>query len=161
MNRRDFFKRLGAATAITTAAALVGMELDPDKLLWRPGERTFFLPPEKRLVAGDEAIREFDAVVKAAEREGIPLGQRILRRVSTPAGSVEADHLWNVLSLNGRAVSAEEEARLNLTYFARYGATPSADELAEATARVITQRTLAGWPDPVFGRFVPPAYRRK
>lgn len=36
MNRRHFLNVLGAGTA--------GMVLDPERLLWVPGQRTFFLP---------------------------------------------------------------------------------------------------------------------
>lgn len=39
MNRRDFLKRLMGG-----AAAVVAHELDLDRLLWVPGEKTIFLP---------------------------------------------------------------------------------------------------------------------
>lgn len=45
MNRRAFLKTLAAA-----AAGAVAAEFDPERLLWVPGQKTFFLPPEKRLV---------------------------------------------------------------------------------------------------------------
>ena len=41
MNRRGFLRLLGMAAA---GAAAGGMELDPERLLWRPGAKTFFLP---------------------------------------------------------------------------------------------------------------------
>ena len=37
MNRRAFFGALGAGAA--------GFVIDPERLLWRPGAKTFFLPP--------------------------------------------------------------------------------------------------------------------
>jgi 23S rRNA A1618 N6-methylase RlmF len=41
MNRRSFLTRLIAGTA---AATVVGFELDPERALWTPGKKTFFLP---------------------------------------------------------------------------------------------------------------------
>jgi hypothetical protein len=42
------------------AAAATAMVLDPERLLWVPGARTFYLPPEKRVVAA--AIGDVEAV---------------------------------------------------------------------------------------------------
>jgi hypothetical protein len=41
VNRRGFLRALGLASA----GAAAGLVLDPDKLLWVPGAKTFFLPP--------------------------------------------------------------------------------------------------------------------
>lgn len=46
ISRRAFLATLAAATA----GALV---LDPERLLWVPGEKTIFLPPEKRMVLAE------------------------------------------------------------------------------------------------------------
>jgi hypothetical protein len=42
MNRRDFLKLL--------LSAPIAYELDIDKLLWVPGEKTIFLPPPKKIL---------------------------------------------------------------------------------------------------------------
>lgn len=42
MNRRGFLQTLGAA--------LVGATLDPERLLWVPGQKTIFLPPVQPIV---------------------------------------------------------------------------------------------------------------
>ena len=50
MNRRQFFK--------LTAVASVGLVLDPERLLWVPGQKTIFLPPilpYREVVPHDEA----------------------------------------------------------------------------------------------------------
>ena len=41
MNRRDFLQRASLAVA--------AMAIDPERLLWTPGQKTIFLPPTKRL----------------------------------------------------------------------------------------------------------------
>ena len=43
MNRRAFLRALGLASA--------GFALDPERLLWVPGQRTFFLPPTKSVIS--------------------------------------------------------------------------------------------------------------
>lgn len=43
MDRRRFLQAFGLG-AVATAAT---MALDPERLLWRPGEKTFFLPSPK------------------------------------------------------------------------------------------------------------------
>jgi len=53
MNRRQF---LALGTGLTAA-----MVLDPERLLWVPGARTFFLPPEKRVV--EAAIGDVEALI--------------------------------------------------------------------------------------------------
>lgn len=45
MNRRDFLRRLVVGTVGATASIAAGLELDPERLLWVPGQKTFFLPP--------------------------------------------------------------------------------------------------------------------
>jgi hypothetical protein len=47
MNRRDFFKR----TAVVAAGLVVGAELDVEKLLWVPKQKTYFLPSAHRALA--------------------------------------------------------------------------------------------------------------
>jgi len=49
MDRRQFLRRIMAGAAATAAAGM----FDPELLLWKPGARTFFLPPA---VAGNHLI---------------------------------------------------------------------------------------------------------
>lgn len=45
MNRRGFLKLLGLGAAAVAAEAVP----DPECLLWVPGQKTIFLPPERKL----------------------------------------------------------------------------------------------------------------
>lgn len=47
MNRRNFIKLISGGAA----AAFV---LDPEQLLWVPGQKTIFIPPERRLIYSSE-----------------------------------------------------------------------------------------------------------
>lgn len=53
MERRDFLKRMAGAAA---AAAVLAVE-DPERLLWEPGRKTIFLPPEVTARTLDENVR--------------------------------------------------------------------------------------------------------
>lgn len=56
MNRRSFLARLGlGAAGLAAAQVLEGATLDPEKLLWVPGQKTFILPPEKTFSLYSEA----------------------------------------------------------------------------------------------------------
>jgi hypothetical protein len=52
MNRRNFLTALGLGTA--------GLLLDPERLLWVPGQKTIFLPPVERfsIVTPEWVMRE-------------------------------------------------------------------------------------------------------
>jgi hypothetical protein len=47
MNRRQFIK-------LISSSAIAAYALDPEKLLWVPGEKTIFIPPERRLIYAAE-----------------------------------------------------------------------------------------------------------
>ena len=140
MNRRSFLHRMTMGVA---AAVAVAADLDPEKLLWVPGARTIFLPPEKRLVTGEEAVAAFKEV------QSKPIAAEHFTH--TAAGTVVSDAYWNVISVNGRRVSAAEAAWLRLNHFSRHGGSSqrgSADHQA-MTDQVVAQRVLAGWKDPL------------
>ncbi len=138
LSRRDFLKRLSAATAVGTAAILGGADFDPEKLLYVPGQRAFFLPPEKRMVVGEEAVSAFEQV--KAESKGFRLGW-------TKAGTVVMDSQWNVISISGRLLTAVEAASMRQS---EYGGLRSNNRrpLEEETALVVAQRKAAGWSRP-------------
>lgn len=52
MNRRSFLRSLvvGAAGAVVTSA--LPDDLDPERLLWTPGQKTFFIPEAPKLYQG-------------------------------------------------------------------------------------------------------------
>ena len=78
MDRRHFLSALVAGTA--------GLALDPERLLWVPGQRTFFLPPVRYssesnqividVVPNAEAIR---LLANHIDREGLRLYAEIYR----------------------------------------------------------------------------------
>jgi hypothetical protein len=91
LGRRWFLKSLAAATAAVGA----GFDVDPERLLWVPGRKTFFLP-EKKLVADPAEVRQafhdiqqrpIDDVL--AEDQGI---ERFWMNRYTRATSVEPRH---------------------------------------------------------------------
>jgi hypothetical protein len=56
MDRRSFLTRLvTGAASLAVAQVLESATLDPEKLLWVPGEKSFFLPPEKTFSTYSEA----------------------------------------------------------------------------------------------------------
>jgi hypothetical protein len=50
MNRRSFLRTLGLAAA--------GLTLDPERLLWVPGQKTIFLPSAHTIVTPEWVTRE-------------------------------------------------------------------------------------------------------
>jgi hypothetical protein len=74
LNRRAF---LGLA-ASATAGALASAAFDPERLLWVPGQRTLFLPPERTLVQAktlQEALSKgLTAVFPGGDRLQVRLG---------------------------------------------------------------------------------------
>ena len=56
ISRRSFFRRAAVAIAGAAAAATVpeklvqALELDPERALWVPGQKTIFLPPAKEVI---------------------------------------------------------------------------------------------------------------
>ncbi len=149
MNRRGFLKWLAAGTAAIVGAG----EIDVDRLLWVPGEKTIFLPPEKKLVDGAEAQRIYNYYVSSqVDLVGLsPKSPLVGREVRTAVGLVAVDAFENVVALNGRVVSAREAAELRAKMFTRHGPSLSGEDLDAAVSRVITERIAAGWADPVSG----------
>lgn len=63
MNRRDFLLGILGATAATVVAG----EIDLDRLTWRPGQRSIFLPPAKSVVGPDDSILVAHTMEEAIE----------------------------------------------------------------------------------------------
>lgn len=49
MHRRQFIK-------LITSSALAAYALDPEKLLWVPGEKKIFIPPARKLIYASELL---------------------------------------------------------------------------------------------------------
>jgi hypothetical protein len=144
MNRRDFFKRLAAVTAVGTAGVLVGQELDLERLLWVPGEKSYFLPPPKPLITDvDLLAQEYKHLVDPL----LALKCGVYHQVHTAVGLVESDAQWNVIRVGGKKVSAEEAARHRLNHFSRHGHARNVGpvEVAQMTQQILGERFAAGW----------------
>lgn len=68
MNRRDFLRLL--------SAGVIGYELDVDKLLWVPDQKTIFLPSSKQLlfyqdIINIETARMLPGIIKQFDRDDI------------------------------------------------------------------------------------------
>lgn len=144
MKRRDFFKYLtGAGAALVIGAG----EVDIDRILWVPGEKTIFLPPQRIIIPGEEAAM---ALFESVDGAALPLRSALFaRKISTAAGEVWVDANENVISVQGRNVGAQEAARLRLMMFNRSNKRPTDAQMNEMVSRVINERVAAGWKDPV------------
>lgn len=112
-SRRSFLTRLAGAAA---AAVAIG-ELDPEKLLWVPGAKTIFLPTERPLVHGAEAVQAWSVREQAGlaeiieQKTGIQNPSRF--RVTNSAGTFEFDTNWNILRRNGTLLTSAELSRFS------------------------------------------------
>ncbi len=79
MNRRTFLTALSAASA--------GFVLDPERLLWRPGQRTYFLPSRPSFAIGN--IVSFSRLDRAAADSWTKYVT-----MSNADGSLQSEHLW-------------------------------------------------------------------
>jgi len=66
MGRRAFLQALGAGAIATTAAALVGGDLE--QLVWLPGERTILLPEAPTLTGGGNTFIDVDFITRECLR---------------------------------------------------------------------------------------------
>ena len=147
VSRRGFLQALVAATA--AAAAL---ELDPERALWRPGERTFFLPDApapKQILSGDSAVLEMNRLL--TERpEDFARTIKGTHRVSTSVGQAEFDNEWNLLKLDGRPITnAREAARLQAKHYTAFGNGGHGARFEDLVDQVAAKRAAAGLRDEV------------
>jgi hypothetical protein len=62
MERRRFLQ-------LVTSSAVSAYAFDLDKLLWVPGQKTIFIPPERKLIwAGEVAALEFQHTIDIVKR---------------------------------------------------------------------------------------------
>lgn len=87
MNRRVFLHLLSTGAL----GAIVAPELDLERLLWIPGQKTFFLPPERRLV-------DLSSPLSAITREALDYFRTALARPSDHDGSRISPHLDRTLA---------------------------------------------------------------
>src|SRR5262245_25500931 len=96
MNRRDFLKILSASSA-----ALV---LDPEKLLWVPGEKKIFLPPDEVLMTHttilEGALGLYHDIVKEVFRQD-PLFFKAVHKGRTQINHSQAIHLYQLVKRGG------------------------------------------------------------
>ncbi len=113
MNRRGFLSLF----AIGSAAIVAGHELDLEKLLWLPGQKSFFLPPEKGpLVTGAAAESAFEQVqAQPLEHALRGLGQTVY----TSIGMCVLDNAGVLVSVNGRIVTYVEAAQIQINHYQR------------------------------------------
>lgn len=134
LSRRGFLGILGTA-AVSAGVGAAFFELDPERLLWTPGERTIFLPPETRLVAGEDAVAAYSRIQQSG------------RRVWTAVGFARFDAHECLVEINGHKVTAVEAARLQASHYQR-GTRPT-QSVDEVLTMVVAQRVRAGWADPL------------
>lgn len=155
MDRRGFLKAFSLGVGAVAGAALIG---DVDKALWTPGAKTFFLPPEKAPVIGGPealaAVKEMrlgdikdEAHFKALTRGEFPIAAH---EVPTGAGRARFDANWNLLTLNGRPVTAHEAAVLQSSTYSgwRSNARHTPAELRQLAQEIRARRELAGIQEP-------------
>jgi len=111
LTRRGFLA-LGAASA----AAMV---LDPERLLWVPGARTFYLPPERRVI--EAQIGDVEAL-EAAIGGPIIIGRRWANVYHDPKSSLPA--------LSDREVALLLDRGRRMVAAKRGLVLPSKDEIA-------------------------------
>lgn len=112
MHRRDFLRRFAAATAAATAAAAT---LDPERLLWTPGEKTIFLPPDGGWTSAIVQASELPPGVSYHYKNlgGVTMPDGKTHVVTTVAhtsmGTAEFDSHGNLLRLGGRVITSAQE----------------------------------------------------
>jgi hypothetical protein len=143
-SRRAFLTRLVAGTAALTAASLVdleGFEQDPERLLWVPGQKTFFLPPLESMRSGDEALEDFATIQKRSLKD-VLTGPT--RHVQTRRGVLTFDAAWNIIGLNGRRLTAAEATQLRQESFAPWGGRWKDPNVSVTEADLVAARAEAG-----------------
>lgn len=112
VSRRGFIQAMAAAVA---AASVLEVD-DPERLLWRPGEKTIFLPPAKEIVRPQEAAAR--EIMRELEKPRIiaPAGGRY--RVKMSDGTdVRFDEKWRPLGKDGRPLSDAAAAAVTRRVF--------------------------------------------
>ena len=129
VTRRGFLQSLMAATASALA-----YDVDPERLLWVPGQKTIFLPPAKPT-----------QIVTATE---IPSNVSLVgeRTVHTAMGRAVFDAHWNLLKLGSRKITSAYDAAMlqHNAYQGRWKQPP-----VDLVSRVAAARAAAGLRDSV------------
>lgn len=120
MNRRSFLRVLGLGAA---GAAVGALELDPERALWVPGQKTFFLPeprigmPAIDLAAGPEAealglamSRDSKKVIDIVTKEMLEV---LERNLAFAKGIHRAYDHFNVSFPNGHTVNVRMPLRFS------------------------------------------------
>ena len=139
--RRRFLQTLVAATA-----SAVALEIDPERLLWQPGAKTFFIPDTsapKNLITDAGQINAAYVQLATIPPE-IRAGLR--HETMTAIGLAKFDGDWNLLTLNGRPItSARKAADFIASKYTAFGPRATNDFVAQIAAK----RAQAGLQDDV------------
>jgi hypothetical protein len=112
VSRRGFIQAMAAAVA---AASVLEVD-DPERLLWRPGTKTIFLPPPKEIAhpqdaAVREIMREFEKpriVSLSGGRYTVTLADAASALGGGAPLQVVFNDKWRAISVNGQPVSGGE-----------------------------------------------------
>lgn len=143
MNRRAFLSRLVTGAAAITAASLVDLEgfgLDVERLLWVPGQKTFFLPPTESFVSGADAVKDFETIQQRPLQEVL----KGARHVRTRRGILTFDAAWNIIGLEGRRLTAAEATQLRQESFAPWGGRWTDPNVSVTEPDIIAARAAMG-----------------
>lgn len=146
-SRRGFLSRLVAGAAAVTASSfldLEGFENDPEKLLWVPGQKTFFLPPVEEFRSGADAIADFATIQQRPLKEVL----KGAKHVQTRRGVLTFDAAWNIIGLNGRRLNTAEATQLRQESFAPWGGRWKDPDVAVTEQDITTQRAASGVTEP-------------
>lgn len=161
LDRRAFLRRMAAATAAAVATASLDLDpsqVDVERILWTPGEKTIFIPPAQGWVAPKQpvvlathddmvdAIRNFERVRGKVK---MPDGKfyEVASEASTAMGRAEFDAHGSLLRLGGRIVSsAEEQARYVASKY--QGSWRDTSDYAQALYNSLRARTASGLVEP-------------
>lgn len=146
IGRRGFIQSLVAATT-----AALAVEIDPERALWVPGAKSFFIPEQpavKNLITDPAQVAtEYKLIRSNLAHSNLSTGGRV---VYTSIGAAEFDKDWNLLRLSGRPItSAREAADLMARHYTHHGNRPHGAAFERIVEQVAAKRAAAGLKDQI------------